>query len=410
MLFARLARGQGEAVAGERPVPVCRAHRHRPFVQARAAPHGPKSWPPIEEETMFTVGRVATGIAVIVLGLACAGGASAISPAGGLASHARGANTRAANPAGVLVPPVGDVYTGVSCAPALGFGAQVGKHPAVFGEFVTWGQSIHFAFNQAAAAHATLMLHISTAQGSGGSGVITPQAIARGDGDEYLVTLSRLIASYGRPIFIRLFPEMNNANNPYSAYNLDGSSRGPEFSQAEFIAAWRRVVTVLRGGAVAAIDTQLAALGQPRLHGVARAGSLPQSQISFVWTPETAGTPAIAGNDPRNYYPGNQYVDWVGTDFYSRFPNFTGLDAFYKEFPQKPFAFGEWAIWGGDNPVFVKQLFAWVDQHRRVQMMLYNQGFGSDSPFALSADPASTQAIRADLAPARFLAYTPTWQ
>ena len=62
--------------------------------------------------------------------------------------------------------------------------------------------------------------------------------------------------------------------------------------------------------------------------------------------------------------PATAYVDWVGTDFYSKFPNFTGLDAFYKAFAGKPFAFGEWAIWGGDNPAFVDELFKWVGTTR----------------------------------------------
>jgi hypothetical protein len=354
--------------------------------------------------------RVMAGAAAaLALGLLTAGSATAISPRAGAVSpaqHVPVAHKAAAAPR-VLAPRSGKVLTGVSSGPSGQFAAEVGKHAAVYGEFVTWGQSIHFAFNDAASAHARLMLHIST--GTTGPGVITPQAIASGDGDHYLVTLSALIASHDRPVYIRLFPEMNNANNAVSAYNLDGSSRGPAYSQSEFIAAWRRVVTVLRGGPVATIDTELAALGQPRLHGIAAGGTIARSPISFVWTPETAGTPSIAGNDPANYYPGNHYVDWVGTDFYSRFPNFTGLDTFYKEFPQKPFAFGEWAIWGGDNPTFVNELFAWVNQHPRVQMMIYNQGYITNGPFRLNEDPASTLAIRSQLQNPRYLAYTAGW-
>jgi hypothetical protein len=238
---------------------------------------------------------------------------------------------------------------------------------------------------------------------------LTPEAVAQGQGDGYLLALSRLIGDYGRAVYIRLWPEMNNASNAFSAYNADGSSRGPAYSTSEFIAAWRRAVIVLRGGQVSAIDAQLAALGLPVLHGIGPGGSVAQSPIAFVWCPETAGTPPIAGNDPANYYPGDAYVDWVSTDFYSRFPNFTGLDAFYKQHPHKPFAFGEWAIWGGDNPAFVDQLFAWVNTHPRVRMMLYNQGY-SVIPFGLRADPASTAAIRQQLANPRFLAYTAGWQ
>src|SRR5208283_5157941 len=96
--------------------------------------------------------------------------------------------------ASALVPAPGSVYTGVSSGSAASFESEVGKHPAVYGEFVTWGQSIHYAFNDAAASHARLMLHISTSAGYGDREVITPQGIAQGDGDGYLLALSALIA------------------------------------------------------------------------------------------------------------------------------------------------------------------------------------------------------------------------
>jgi hypothetical protein len=317
------------------------------------------------------------------------------------------ASTRTA-PAIALAPSSGLVFTGVSAGSAGAFAGEVGKHPAVYGEFVTWGQSIHYAFAHAAAAQARLMLHISTTMGYGAAPVITPAGIAHGDGDAYLLALSALIAAHQRPLYIRLLPEMDQANNAYCAFNADGSSRGPANAPTAFIAAWRRVVVVLRGGPVAVINARLGALGEPPVHGRS-AGVVARSRISFVWTPQTAGSPDTPANSPAAYYPGDGYVDWVGTDFYSRFPNFAGLEALYKHYPQKPFAFGEWALWSADSPAFVNALFAWVNSHPRVQMMLYNQGYGSHSPFALAPDPASTAAIRQQLTPPRYLAKTPDW-
>jgi len=371
--------------------------------------------PPIRLVAMNRLSRIAVALlgagAVGVTGAAGAStpiaalGATTVSAAASLSTVP--AARAATAPAFPLTPDPGSVFTGVSAGSPGRFQGEVGKHPAIYGEFVTWGESIHYAFNQAAAAHARLMLHISSTMGYGGRQAITPAGIVQGSGDAYMLTLSKLIAGHGRPVYIRLFPEMNNANNAYSGFNADGSSRGPDYSPSTFIAAWRRVVVVLRGGPVSAIDARLQALGQPPLHGVGAAGSVAHSQISFVWTPETAGTPNIPAQSAAAYYPGDAYVDWVGTDFYSRFPNFAGLDAFYKEFPNKPFSFGEWALWSQDSPSFVDQFFAWVNSHKRVQMILYNQGYGSE--FLLSGDPASTAAIRTLIAPARFLANTPEW-
>jgi hypothetical protein len=359
--------------------------------------------------------RPAAWLAVALIFASCvAAGAFPSGPSLSLGAVPHGSQgalraTRLTAPASRLAPARGEVFTGVSSGSVAQFASQVGKHPAVYGEFVNWGQSIHFAFNDAAEAHARLMLHIATGEASGGRAPISPQQIAQGDGDGYLLTLSALIAAHGKPVYIRLMPEMNNAANAVCSVNADGSSRGPAYSPAEFISAWRRVVVVLRGGAVSAIDERLAALRLPPLHGIAPGATVARSPISFVWTPETAGTPNIPANSAATYYPGNAYVDWVGTDFYSKFPNFPGLDAFYKEFPSKPFAFGEWAMWGGDDPAFVSQLFAWVGKHKRVQMMLYNQGYITNGPFSLNLDPLSTAVMRTLIRPARFLALAPDW-
>src|SRR5450759_2186570 len=92
--------------------------------------------------------------------------------------------------AGVLLPPGNGVFTGLTGGSYPAFQAQVGKHPAVNGVFVTWGRTFESAFGEASYNHARLMLHISTAQGYGATEQITPRAIAQGTGDGYLLRLS----------------------------------------------------------------------------------------------------------------------------------------------------------------------------------------------------------------------------
>src|ERR1039458_4874158 len=53
----------------------------------------------------------------------------------------------------------------------------------------------------------------------------------------------------------------------------------------------------------------------------------------FSWPVGLAATALILSRYEVLSYGVRAYVDWVGTDFYSKFPNFTGLDTFYKEFP-----------------------------------------------------------------------------
>ncbi len=307
-----------------------------------------------------------------------------------------------------LLPPAGGVFTGLTDGSYGSFAAQVGKHPAVNGVFVTWGHPFSEAFSEASYNRARLMLHISTAQGYGASEQITPGAIAQGAGDGYLLALGARIAADGQPVYVRLLPEMNQANNAYCAFNADGSSRGASHSTGSFRQAWRRAVLIMRGGPVAGIDARLAALGMPPVKGAA-AATLARAPVAFLWVPQTAGSPDTPANSAAAYYPGGAYVDWVGTDFYSLYPNFSGLQRFYDEYPGKPFVFGEWALWNGDDPNWVDQLFGFIASHARVRMALYNQGERDNGPFRLSRFPSSRREIRRRMASPRYLAYAPEW-
>jgi hypothetical protein len=301
------------------------------------------------------------------------------------------------------LPPAGKVFSGVSGSTSFaGFKSATRSRPAVVGFFTKFGGANEFIFRSAEREHARLMLHISTQDGYGTREVVTPLGIARGQGDAYLVRLNRRIAEYGEPTYIRLLPEMNQANNGYSAFDRSGRSRGAGHSTAAFRRAWRRATLILRGGAVAAIDAKLHALHLPPVR--TGADELPAPPLAMVWVPQTRGTPDIPANLPRAYWPGGAYVDWIGTDFYSRFPNFQWLESFYRAFPGKPFAFGEWALWGGDDPGFVSRLFGFIGSHPRVRMALYNQGESPAGPFRLSRYPRSAAAIRKALARPRFRA------
>jgi hypothetical protein len=304
--------------------------------------------------------------------------------------------------ADVLLPPRGKVYTGLSGERTAGsFTAQVGKRPSVFGFFTQWGAISEFIYESADRAGARPMLHISTQDGYGTRERITPRGIARGGGDGYLARLNRRLADYAKPVYVRLMAEMNQTNNGYCAYNANGSSRGPSHSTRAFRQAWRRSTLVLRGGPVDAINARLRKLGLPALK-IADT-TLPRPQLSMLWVPQTEGTPNTHANRARAYWPGAGYVDWVGTDFYSRFPNFRALDAFYADFPRKPFAFGEWAMWGRDDPAFVRRFFSWINSHKRVRMVLYNRGNSPASPLKLSRYPASRAAIKKALEAKRYL-------
>ena len=294
-------------------------------------------------------------------------------------------------------PPPGKVYTGVSGGVSTQpYSGEVGKDIAVMGVFVQWDGGYDYAFRAADAAGARLMLHISTQDGYGTPERVTPRGIARGQGDGYLLRLNRRIAE-----------EENRSTSAAGRDEPDQQrllrlrpqrplARRPPLAPRRSSAAWRRATLILRGGPRAAIDAEAA-----RAAPAADPGRRRRPAAAADRDDVGAADRGLAGDQPptrpRAYWPGGRYVDWVGTDFYSRFPAFEKLERFYKEFKGKPFVFGEWALWGADDPGFVHRFFNWIRSHGRVRMQLYNQGGAPGGPFRLKQYPRSRKVIRAEL-------------
>jgi hypothetical protein len=276
------------------------------------------------------------------------------------------------------------------------FVATTGRHAPVWQLFLTWDQDrgeapyqyVRTRLAMARSLDTRLGLSLTTA-GRDGRERISPAGIAAGNGDPYLLGLNRELGAAGDVVYVRPFGEMNNSNNAYSAYG-----RGRSHSNAAFRRAWRRTFLILRGGDVATLNARLGRLGMPPVR-TGRA-TLPATRTAFFWCPQVAGDPNVRGNRTRDYWPGAAYVDWVGTDFYSGFPNWSGLARFYRAFPGKPFAFGEFGIWqSGDAPGFVAGVLRFARTHRRVRMLLWMQGNEPGSAFRLQRNPGSARVVRA---------------
>jgi hypothetical protein len=309
--------------------------------------------------------------------------------------------------AAAYLPPAGRVYAGITAGDPATYEQQTHSHAAIFQEFITWGGTINWALTPADENRSRAMLAIQTITPDGGE-VISPGAIARGQADGWIEWLGAQLSARGEPVYVRLFAEMDAYWNPYSAYNENGTFRGTDHSTQAFRQAWRRITLILRGGPVSTIDAKLQALRMPPVPAASPA--LPRAPVALLWVPQVWGAPDTPQNAPRAYYPGDGYVDWVGTDFYSEWPNWSGLDSYFQEFPAKPFVFGEWAITGSDDPHFVSQLFAWVRAHPRVRILMYNQGYKVQGKLALEHYPASARTIARRLRSPLFVPFTPEWR
>jgi hypothetical protein len=318
----------------------------------------------------------------------------------------------AAAHAASYAPPPGSVFNsgigGYDPGAPDAFGRQAGKHPAVYQYFVSWraGRSdVHWLdglLRSTERARSRTMFAIST-KGTR----LTPAGIARGEGDAFLLALNRLLTDHGHPVYLRLLSEMNNGNNPYSAYTLSGRSRGRAYSTGQFKRAWRRAVLVVRGGDVATVDRGLGRLGMPPVRTAAE--TLGRPKVAFMWVPLSYGNPEIPRNHPRHWWPGSRYVDWVGTTWYSPFLAVRAIARFYR-YPlwrRKPFAFGEYGVWGAESPRFLRLFFGFVRSHPRVGLISYYQSANLERGFRLSTHPQSRAVLRRLLRSPRFLGYAP---
>jgi hypothetical protein len=186
--------------------------------------------------------------------------------------------------------------------------------------------------------------------------------------------------------------------NPCRAFDASGRPRGRDHSTKGFCASWRRVALILRGDDVGLLDARLARLHPPPVRTAQAA--IPAPQVALLWVPQVSGAPDIKANAPAAYWPGRAYVDWVGTDVYSKFPSFSGLRRFASNprWKRLPFAFGERAVWGADDPGFVHRLFGWIRGHRHARMApgwSTAMRFGVPGPVGRRSRPApSTSQVR----------------
>jgi hypothetical protein len=311
---------------------------------------------------------------------------------------------------GALEPRGNRVFFGISdTGDSADFGAfsqVMDKHPALIQTFRTWGSDFPESIERWQEARARPVLHITTADNNDGHELISPRAIAKGDGDGYLIRLNRVFWEKKMPAYIRPLGEPNRCLNVYASYDCAGNPRDRAHAPRWYKRAFRRIYVIVHGGGKRGeIDARLARAGLPPLNADVR--GLPKAPVALLWSTLPAGSPTVPQNRPRHFYPGSRWVDWVGTDIYSDNQDWKSLKGLYRRFPDKPFALPEWGVVGADDSGFVRRLLEWVDRHRRCKMLVYYQDFGSASSYRLQNYPASLDLLRDWLHHPRFPHFAP---
>ncbi len=110
---------------------------------------------------------------------------------------------------------------------------------------------------------------------------ISDASVIDGSQDSLISTYAAQLKSYGRPVFLRWFWEMNLVNGTRASTCLAG------LGAAGYVQAWQHIRTIFE---------QVGA-----------------TNVAFVWCPSI-----VSPDFAAPFYPGDQYVDWIGFDGYDR--------------------------------------------------------------------------------------------
>lgn len=310
-------------------------------------------------------------------------------------------------------PPKGKTFLGVTdtgdAANFRDFAQSIGKHPPVIQTFHPWGNSLHQAMPRWKSVRARPMLHITT-RADDGTELITPRQIAKGRGDDYLLRLNSALDRKRIITYLRPLGEPNRCLNAYAVVDCSGNERGGSYSHRWYKSAFRRIAIIVRGGEKrGTLNRRLDDIGLPKIQKLRKKKDLPRrlptAPVAIVWSPLPDGSPNVNANEPRYFWPGKDWVDWVGTDFYSRYGNWKHLKKFYSVFAKgknKPFALTEWGLWGEDQPKYVKKVFRFMKQRDYADMLIYYQDFGSSNEFRIQNFPRSKKALKKKISSDRF--------
>jgi hypothetical protein len=195
-----------------------------------------------------------------------------------------------------------------------GLGRAIGRPLGFAHQFLGWKMTVPVAAMQQEEAQGTIPLVDWHCGG-------TDRAVAAGKYDSVIVNVATALKSVGSPVFLRWFWEMNlTGSRTHAACNPGAPSR--------YVAAWQHIWTIFQ--------------------------SVGATNVAFVWCPGRTDVTLAP-----QYYPGNQYVDWIGVDGYADNPSATFakiFSPFYQLFVAdgKPMMVAETAAPYGVQATYLK--------------------------------------------------------
>ncbi len=277
--------------------------------------------------------RLVMFLAVALAAVAVGGAARSL--AGSAPSHPPAAHA--------TLPPDPATYLGVfepGAPPNYGavasFAKIAGRQPNLVGYYSGWAQPFDTSFAEAIHKHGVIPFVQIDPTGASIS------AVAAGTYDDYLRSYADSVSDFGHAVVIGFGHEMNAPGYSWGYKHVPA---------ATFVAAWRHIVTLFR-----------------------KEGA---DNVTWLWTlqADRAGTGPIA-----SWWPGAQYVTWVGIDGYYYRSTDTFLNVFgqtinqVRAFTSKPVLLSETAV-GPDAGQLVKiqDLFHGMARYKTLGLVWFDK-------------------------------------
>ncbi len=219
--------------------------------------------------------------------------------------------------------------------------------------------------------------------------------VLAGKYDSYITTFATAAKNYGGMVLIRFLHEMNGNWYVWGGPKNGGQNGGP----AKVVSVWRYVVDKFR------------AVGA--------------DNVKWVWCPHgpTGDVPTAPWNDITNYYPGDNYVDWLGFDQYNWYPNdpwggtrpYFDWNNSYKPIydklvainPNKPIsisemACGEFTYNGTGKDTWIYNIFAAIKNAPNVKLYSWFN-INKEKDWRVNSNPAALAAFRTAMSDPYFL-------
>ena len=235
------------------------------------------------------------------------------------------------------------------------FAASIGRQPNIVSYYSPWLEKFQPRFVAAAAEHgATTIVQIDPEN-------VSIAAIASGQYDRYLRNYAAAVSAVGRPVVMSFGHEMNGNWYPWGNQHTPASI---------FVAAWRHIVTIFRESGA--------------------------TNVIWLWTVNVVSSANEIPN-PAPWWPGKQYVNWVGIDgyFYLSSQTFSELFAStiidVRGLTGDPILIAETgAAASAGQPAMISQLFAGVRTYGLFGFVWFDEdtqgrAWRIDGPAAFSA-------------------------